>query len=140
MNKNRGIFVLVLLVMFADEGAAQTNQGSAAEEPPKVPFNEIFVMWPVDGEVLEFEDLDVDIASGYGVLTFISITLNEEKVIEVATIDAGKMGTLTVVKGELKIGENVLQVNSWHQLPGREDRLAKFTAPLITFTVKNPGT
>ena len=140
MNRSVLVLVLVLLlhVLVAHGGAVQTEQGPAADKRPKAPFNEILVLWPIDGDVVELEALDVDIVSGYGVLTFVSITLNKVKVIDVETIDAGNRGTLTVAKGKLRIGKNVLKVESWHQLPGSENRLAKFTAPLINFTVKKP--
>lgn len=101
----------------------------------EVPLNQIMILQPFDKAQVEQADLEVTIASGYGVLTFVSITLNGKKVIEMANIDAGGIETIVVPGQHLKPGKNRLSVDSWHQMPGQTQRLEEFTAPEITLQV-----
>lgn len=104
-----------------------------------LPLNEIMVLEPFDGDVVEHAPLTVQIGTGYGVLTFLAIRVNGRVAIDVANIDVGDTGVFEVDKALLQVGENVLEVNSWHQLPGRPQRLEEFDAPPVRFTVKKPA-
>ncbi|NQT92042.1 MAG: hypothetical protein HQ559_04710, partial [Lentisphaerae bacterium] len=69
----------------------------------------------------------------------LTITVNGRTAVDVGNIDVGAIGIFEIDKDLLRVGENVLVVNSWHQLPGRPQRLAEFDAPPIHFTVKKPA-
>jgi len=101
-------------------------------------INEVMVLTPVDGDVVPLDDLDVEIMSSYGVLTFLDIFVNGAHAVDSETIEARSMGTLMVEADYLKPGENTMQVDSWHQMPGESLRREKYSAPPITFTVKKP--
>ena len=105
----------------------------------EVPLNEIMVLAPFDGEVVDHDSLTVRVATGYGVLTFLTITVNGRVVLDVGNIDVGETGEFEIDADVLRVGENVLVVNSWHQLPGRSQRLAEFEAPPVRFTVTEPA-
>jgi hypothetical protein len=116
-----------------------TEGGPGEEEMEiriEVPLNQVMVLEPFDGDAVKYKkDLKVRIASGYGVLTFISITINGKLAVRMKNIDAKETGVITVAKKHLKRGENVMLVKAWHQLPGRKTRLAKFKHPEIRFKV-----
>ena len=64
------------------------------EPPPDgammdVPHNEIMVLTPFDGDVVDHDPLAVQVATGYGVLTFLTITLNGRVALDVGNIDVG---------------------------------------------------
>lgn len=105
----------------------------------ELPLNEIMVLAPFDGEVVEHGPLTVQVATGYGVLTFLAITVNGRAAVDVGNIDVGATGLFEIGEDLLRVGENILEVNSWHQLPGRPQRLAEFDAPPVHFTVKKPA-
>lgn len=144
----RSVNVLMLVALVGACGVSQETGAQDHGFPPgvgpeggmqiEVPHNEILVMSPMDDDKLPLADLDVQIQSGYGVLTFISIMVNGKVAVEMENIEARSLGAVTVPKDSLSIGKNVLKVNSWHQLPNTENRLEKYSAPPITFKVLKP--
>jgi hypothetical protein len=124
--------------MAAPEDFRWTGEGlpeGEMEIPIRVPLNEIMVLDPYDGDVLKYKDLKLKIASGYGVLTFVSVTVNRKLAVPVKNIEAGQTGVITVPKKHFKIGKNRILVNSWHQMPGQTTRLEKFKHPEIRIKI-----
>jgi hypothetical protein len=99
----------------------------------RVPLNEIRVLDPYDGASVRRKDLKVTIASGYGVLTFVSITMNGKLAVPMKNIEANQIGKIIVPGKHLKPGKNTMLVNSWHQMPNQKIRMAKFKHPIISF-------
>ncbi len=134
--------VALFLALATAHAAEEATEPVGGEEEHRieVPLNEILVAAPSEGALVDHKDLKVTIASGYGVLTFLSITLNGKKVIEMVNIEANGMDSITVPKKHLKLRENTLRVDSWHQLPGQPRRLEAFTTPEIKFHVRPPKT
>jgi hypothetical protein len=102
----------------------------------KVPPNQVMVLNPFEGAQVDHADLPITVASGYGVLTFLSITVNGKLAVKVANVEAGGLEDIVLPKKHLKHGKNRLRIDSWHQMPGQTQRLESFTAPEITIQVK----
>lgn len=131
-----GTLPLAIGLLLAIGGGAFAEDFDEVRQRVKVPPNQVLVLNPFDGAQVDHADLEVTIASGYGVLTFLSITMNGKPAIKMANIEAGGMQNIKVPKKHLKAGKNRLRIDSWHQMPGRTQRLEPFTAPEITIQVK----
>ncbi len=131
-----GAATRVLAVLIGTTLIACSEDMENVRQRLKVPPNQVLILNPFEGAQVNHADLPITVASGYGVLTFLSITVNGKLAVKVANVEAGGMEDIVLPKKHLKHGKNRLRIDSWHQMPGQTHRLAPFTAPEITVHVR----
>ena len=131
-----GAATRVLAVLIGTALIAGADDMENIRQRIKVPPNQVMVLNPFEGAQVNHADLPITVASGYGVLTFLSITVNGKLAVKVANVEAGGLEDIVLPKKHLKHGKNRLRIDSWHQMPGQTQRLESFTAPEITIQVK----